>query len=37
MLFLFPIQLARKRRVAIYKAQDRIADAIKELNKYLEK
>ncbi|XP_072037742.1 ER membrane protein complex subunit 2-like [Amphiura filiformis] len=29
--------LARKRRVAIFKAQDRISDAIKELNKYLEK
>ena len=31
------MQLARKRRIAIFKAQDRISDAIKELNKYLEK
>lgn len=29
--------LARKRRIAIFKAQDRVNDAIKELNKYLEK
>ncbi len=36
-LFSLLIQLARKRRVAIFKAQAKIPDAIKELNKYLEK